>query len=277
MNYTKLKEATKDRVKTTGVSAFSELELSKIHPNPEQPRKEFDDVLLQELAQSISTQGLIQPIAVVKEGNGYKIVSGERRYRAVTLLGQKTIKTHILQVGDKAIKEIALVENIQRSNLTVMEEAMYILELQQTGEYTGKDLANIIGKSTTYISKAIKATKLSALVMEAVKESNKKIGLEVLQELSGIKSEAKQLQLLEDGATRETIRLVKKIEKGEVKRDEVKKTNIYTATLASQREYASQYRNILRDDEPDIPLIVSASSSLFIIGKKYKITIEEIT
>jgi len=206
MNLSKIDGITKGRVKTTGVSAFSELELHKVYPNPNQPRKNFTDI--DELAASISTNGLIQPIAVVKDDNGmYMIISGERRYRACTSLELRTIKAHIIEADEKKILELALVENIQRDDLTDFEKVKFINQLWASGNYaTKKDLAQAIGKSQSYLSKVFKAINLCDEIIEDIEVNKKDIGLEILQELSRIKDVEMQLEVYKKNPTREQIR-----------------------------------------------------------------------
>ncbi len=141
MSLSEIKKVTKGKIKTTGVSAFMELQLELVYPNPAQPRKAFNDI--EELASSIQEKGLIQPIAVVKDGSGrYMIVSGERRFRAIDSLGLRTIKAHILQGTSKYIEEVSLIEDIQRNDLTDFEVANFITTLWNSGQYSEKqDLA----------------------------------------------------------------------------------------------------------------------------------------
>ncbi len=132
MNLDAINKATSGKTRTTGVSAFMELELTKVFPNPNQPRKNFQNI--EELAQSIQAQGLIQPIAVVKKEDGYMVVSGERRYRACQYLGLKSIKAHVLQADDVKVQELSLIENIQREDLSDFEKAKFIGQLWASGK-----------------------------------------------------------------------------------------------------------------------------------------------
>lgn len=205
MSLSKIDGITKGKVKTTGVSAFLELELHKVYPNPNQPRKNFTDI--DELAASIKTNGLIQPIAVVKTDKKYMIISGERRYRACTALELKTIKAHIIVADEKKILELALVENIQRDDLTDFEKAKFINQLWASGNYAKKqDLAAAIGKPQSYISKVFKAVKICDEIVKDIEDNKKDIGLEILQELSRIKDEKMQLEVYKKNPTREQIR-----------------------------------------------------------------------
>ena len=223
-------------------SSFLELELNKVYPNPNQPRKDFKDI--DELANSIKENGLIQPIAVVKTDDGYMIISGERRYRACKELGLKTIKTHLINADDKKVLELALVENIQRDDLTDFEKAKFINQLWASGHYAKKqDLAKAIGKSQSYISKVFKAVKLCDEIIKDIEEHKKDIGLEVLQELSNVKDKDKQLELYLDGATRDNIRDYNQSKK-DVKisraKIEKKETQLYAMIKKSSRHYSQQ-------------------------------------
>lgn len=205
MNLDKIDKVTKGKTKTAGVSPFSELELSKVYPNPNQPRKSFTGI--PELAAQIAQDGLLQPIAVVKREDGYMIVSGERRYQAHVYNDAKTIKAHIITADDAKVQELALIENIQREDLTPFEVAKHITQLWASGNYERKsNLAAALGKPASYISKTFKAVKLSPAITDHLEESKSDIGLEILQELSRIKDEETQIDLYLAGATREQIR-----------------------------------------------------------------------
>ena len=113
---------TMDDIKTGGSSSINEIELSKISPNPDQPRREFDEDALSELAASIRELGIIQPISLRQVGNeSYQIIAGERRYRAALLAGLKTVPAYIRTVEDETVVEMALNENNQREELNAIE------------------------------------------------------------------------------------------------------------------------------------------------------------
>lgn len=201
MNLEALNKATAGKTKTEGISPFSEIEVSRIYANPNQPRKNFENI--EELAQSIKENGLIQPIAVVKKQDGYMIVSGERRYRATVFAELKTIKAHILQVDDAKVQELSLIENIQREDLSDLEKAYFIAKLWESGLYVQKlDLAKAIGKSQSYISKALGCLNLSEEILRGAKG----IGLEVLDSLRAVKDKELQLKLFQEKATVKEIR-----------------------------------------------------------------------
>ncbi|MGG7047595.1 MULTISPECIES: ParB/RepB/Spo0J family partition protein [unclassified Campylobacter] len=146
-----------------GVSSdtVEELEISLITPNPYQPRKNFDAEALKELSESIKRHGLIQPIIVIKKDNGYMLIAGERRYRATKMLGEDKIKAIVADLGSKNLREIALIENIQRENLNPIELATSYQELINEYKITQDALANIIHKSRTQITNTLRLLTLS--------------------------------------------------------------------------------------------------------------------
>ena len=131
---------TTAEVKTEGSSNLNEVEISLIDPNPNQPRREFDQEALQELANSIRELGIIQPITLRKVANRYQIIAGERRWRASQLAGLQKIPAYIVDVEDQGVMEMALVENIQREDLNAIEIA---LAYQHLAEATGMTQAKI--------------------------------------------------------------------------------------------------------------------------------------
>jgi ParB/RepB/Spo0J family partition protein len=212
MNLNDIKKVTKNKF-TPQTNIFLELEIDKVFPNPNQPRKNFENI--DELASSIVENGLIQPIAVVKQDGGYMIISGERRYRACKKIALKTIKAHVIQADNKKVRELSLIENIQRDDLTDFEKAKFIVELWSSGNYPQKqDLANAIGKPQSYISKAFTTIKICDEIVLDIEDNKKDVGLEILQELSGVKDKSMQLKLYQDGAKRDEIRKYKDEIKG---------------------------------------------------------------
>lgn len=131
---------------------IDEIALTDIHPNPFQPRRIFDEDKINELAQSIKEHGVFQPIIVKKVKLGYIIVSGERRYRAAKKVGLKTIPSIIRQYEESKVAEIALAENLQRENLTPIEEAEAYKVVMGTLKLTQSDLAIKIGKSRSHVT-----------------------------------------------------------------------------------------------------------------------------
>ncbi|EFU4396678.1 ParB/RepB/Spo0J family partition protein [Campylobacter fetus] len=139
---------------------ISDIDIDKIIPNPFQPRKHFDQESLSELSASIEKHGLIQPIIVIKKGNGYTLIAGERRLRATKLLGKDSIKAIVANLEDQNLRELALIENIQRENLSPIELANSYKELIEEYKITQEALSNIIKKSRTVITNTLRLLSL---------------------------------------------------------------------------------------------------------------------
>lgn len=129
-----------------------ELPLSELRSNPYQPRKNFDEIALQELANSIKEHGVFQPIIAKKSIKGYEIIAGERRVKASILAGKETIPAIIRDFSDQDMMEIALLENLQRENLNALEEALAYKKLLDELSLTQEQLANRLGKSRSHIT-----------------------------------------------------------------------------------------------------------------------------
>ena len=154
------------------VSRMEEIDIESIIPNPKQPRTIFDDDALEELADSIATLGLIQPITVRKEESGkYIIISGERRWRASKLAGRKTIAAYIRQADDKELHEMALVENIQRQDLNAMEIAISLQRLIDECGVTQETVAQRVGKKRSTVANYLRLISMCPEVQAALKGS----------------------------------------------------------------------------------------------------------
>lgn len=145
-----------------------DVSVSKIKPNPYQPRKIFDQKALEELSESIKENGLFQPILLRETLVGYEIISGERRYRASKLAGLDTVPAIIYDYTDQQMMEVALVENIQRENLSIVEEARSYQSLIDNLGYTQEQLANKVGKSRSHVANIIRLLKLDDDILESV-------------------------------------------------------------------------------------------------------------
>lgn len=146
----------------------STLNISEVYPNPDQPRRFFNDDSLGELSRSILKHGIIQPITVKKTERGYMIVAGERRYRASLLAGKTTIPAIVKTYNDRQIKEIALLENLQREDLNPIEEATAIKRLMDEFCLTQDDVAERLGKSRSAIANSLRLLSLSPEVTRLV-------------------------------------------------------------------------------------------------------------
>ena len=138
-------------------SSTNKIDISKIYPNKKQPRKNFEEKEITELSESIKNQGLIQPIIVRETPNGmYEIIAGERRWRACQLAGLHSVSCVVMSVDDKNVYELALIENIQRENLNVVEEAKAYKNLIELNGLKNEELSKKIGKSSSHISNLIR-------------------------------------------------------------------------------------------------------------------------
>lgn len=148
------------------LAGFVELPLADIFPNPDQPRKEFNEEALDNLAQSIKNFGMIQPITVFKKDSGYEIIAGERRYRAAKRSGLETVPAIIKDLSQKERFEISIVENVQRENLNPVEEALAYSSLIETYQFTQEDLAQRIGKSRTALTNCLRLLNLEPQIQK---------------------------------------------------------------------------------------------------------------
>ncbi len=142
--------------------------IEKIEVNPYQPRKSFDEEKLMELAQSIRENGLIQPIVVRQANSHYEIIAGERRYRAMQLVGHTEVPCIVTSASDKESASLALIENIQREDLNPVEEAFAYKEILTIQKITQKELADRIGKSQSFVANKIRLLDLSDKVLSTL-------------------------------------------------------------------------------------------------------------
>lgn len=157
-------------------SAILELQISDIEPNPFQPRKTFDEDSLNELAQSIKTQGVFQPILVRKSIIGYEIISGERRYRASKIAGKDSIPAIVYEYNDAQMMEVGIIENIQREDLSVLEEAKSYQMLISNLKLTQKDVSERVGKSRSHIANMLRLLKLNDEVLDLISDGQITMG-----------------------------------------------------------------------------------------------------
>jgi ParB family chromosome partitioning protein len=164
-------------IETSGTSSINEIELSRIQPNPDQPRREFDDESLEELAASIREIGIVQPISLRQQPNGsYQIIAGERRYRAARLAGLATIPAYIRTVEDEAAMEMALIENIQREDLNAIEIALSFKKLIEQYNLTQEQLSERVGKKRTTVANYLRLLKLPAEVQIGLRDKTIDMG-----------------------------------------------------------------------------------------------------
>ena len=153
-----------------------ELELDKVFANPEQPRKHFDEDKLTDLTESIKEHGVLQPILVTVRDDKYMIIAGERRYRAAKAAGLTVIPALIRELSDEQVMEIALIENVQRDDLSPIEEARAYDMLQSRFGYTQERLAQRMGKSRSAIANNLRLLALPADVQQMVEDGKLTVG-----------------------------------------------------------------------------------------------------
>jgi ParB family chromosome partitioning protein len=157
-------------VKATPMTQMAEIAIGKIIPNPTQPRTQFDDEALAELAESIKQLGVIQPITVKKSGEEYIIISGERRWRAAQMVGVERLPAYIRDVDDENLHAMALVENIQRQDLNAIEIALGMQRLIEECGLTQEAMADKVGKKRSTVSNYMRLLNLPDEVQLALKE-----------------------------------------------------------------------------------------------------------
>lgn len=204
------------------------LQISEIEPNRNQPRREFDEEALAELAESIAQHGVLQPILVRPVGTEfYQIVAGERRWRASRMAGLREVPVVIRELTDNEVMEIALIENLQREDLSPVEEAKGYKALMDTYSMTQDDVSKSVGKSRSSISNSLRILSLPETVIELIEKGNLTQGhakaLLSLKKIELIEKIAK-LTVEKDLSVRELEKLCKKLnDEGSIKKVKVKK------------------------------------------------------
>ena len=210
---------TMDEIKASGSSSINEIELSKINPNPDQPRREFDQASLEELASSIRAIGIIQPITLRQTGHdSYQIIAGERRFRASQIAGKDTIPAYIRTAEDDHVMELALIENIQREDLNPIEIALSYQKLIEQYGLTQEKLSERVGKNRTTIANFLRLLKLPAEIQIGLK--NKKITNGHARAILAVDDPEIQIAIYEeiirnDYSVRKVEELVKSIQAGQ--------------------------------------------------------------
>ncbi len=211
---------------------ITKIKLSELRSNPYQPRKVFDQQSLEELANSIKEHGVFQPIIVKKTIKGYEIIAGERRVKASEMAGLEEIPAIIRDFNDTQMMEIALLENLQREDLSAIEEANAYKKLLETLSLTQEELAKRLGKSRSHITNMIGLLSLPADIQEEVNKKTISMGhARVLSKLEDVnKQEELAKKIVEDGMS------VRKLEEISQEKDIVK-TNPQRARTTTPSEY----------------------------------------
>lgn len=186
-----------EAIRPAASSSIGEIEIAKIHANPNQPRREFNEDTLQELADSISELGVIQPITLRKEEDGnYMIIAGERRFRASQLAGKTTIPAYILSANEKDTMEMALIENIQREDLNPLEIALAYQQLIEQYNLSQEQLSKRVGKGRATIANSLRLLKLPGNIQVALKE--RVIDMGHAKALLSLSSHADQIRIFNE-------------------------------------------------------------------------------
>ena len=206
--------STEEPTAAVGSTIFNEVPISQIKPNPNQPRKDFDEESLQELAISIKNNGIISPITLRKiSDNEYQIVAGERRYRASIIAGLEKIPAYIRDASEEQVMEMALIENIQREDLNAIEIALSYNSLCATLNLTQEALAERIGKKRSTITNYLRLLRLPAEIQIGIK--NKVIEMGHARAIAGISDAQMQLKIYNEvvkkqASVRQTEEMVRK-------------------------------------------------------------------
>ena len=218
LNFDTIENSIIEEAKTN--DQIVEIDLSELRANPYQPRKNFDEEALNELASSIKEHGVFQPIIVKKSIKGYEIIAGERRFRASKLAGMQTIPAIVKDFSDEEMMQIALLENLQRENLTSIEEAKAYKSIIESMNITQDELAKKVGKSRSHVTNILGLLKLPASVQDMVLYNKLSMGhARVLSKLDDPKTieDLAQRVITEDLSVRKLESLVYDNEEKEVK------------------------------------------------------------
>ncbi|MEE1023229.1 MAG: ParB/RepB/Spo0J family partition protein [Muribaculaceae bacterium] len=230
-------------VQTDGSSAINEIEVSLIHPNPDQPRSNFDAEALEELAASIRELGVIQPLSLRTTPDGtYQIIAGERRWRAARMAGLITVPAYVRTASDSEVTEMALIENIQREDLNAIEVALAFRKLIDTYNLTQDRLSERLGKKRATIANHLRLLKLPAEIQLGLRD--RKIDMGHARALLAIDDTKMRLKIynriLEQGlSVRRVEQLAQQIAKGETEKEP--KASASTGNDAFQRQLSNYF------------------------------------
>lgn len=227
-----------DEITTSGTTSINEIDIELIHPNPDQPRREFDPEALEELSSSIRELGIIQPISLRQIPDGtYQIIAGERRYRAARMAGLKEIPAYIRTAEDETMMEMALIENIQREDLNAVEIALAYQHLLEQYELTQERLSERIGKNRTTIANYLRLLKLPAPIQMALQ--NKQIDMGHARALISLGDPKLQVKIFEEiqqhgYSVRKVEEIVKSLSEGEAVKSGTRKITPKRAKLPEE-------------------------------------------
>ncbi|XMB71644.1 ParB/RepB/Spo0J family partition protein [Mycoplasmatota bacterium WC30] len=240
-----------------------DIELETIEPNPFQPRRHFDKQALNELAESIRSNGVLQPVIVKKVSNGYMLVTGERRCRASQIAGFSTVPAIVRDYNNQYLAELALLENIQREDLTIVEEAEAYQNAIKAMNLTHLELATKIGKSRSYVSNALGILSLPEDVLNEINKGNITMGharsLSKLKDVNRIKKIS--TMIIEE---RLTVRDIEALVKSEEKKVKIKRKNL-----------SQNFQNNLNTTKEFLNKKISLKSPIKVSSNKIVITFQD--
>ena len=251
-----------EAVRTSGSSSIGEIEIDKIFANPNQPRRDFNEEALQELADSIKELGVIQPITLRKmDDDTYQIIAGERRFRASQLAGKETIPAYILKADDEETMEMALIENIQREDLNPLEISLAYQQLIEQHNLSQEQLSKRVGKGRATVANFLRLLRLPATIQVALKE--RKIDMGHAKALLSLNSHADQINLFHEiekngYSVREVEELVRRTKEGETKPVTAQKQN---GDKKQDAEYHQLKKHLTHFFQTPVQLTCSAKGS----------------
>lgn len=260
VNNTKNDKKLDDIDKKEGVI---DINMSLIDNNPAQPRKNFDPTALQELATSIKNYGVIQPIVVKKNGDRYLIIAGERRFRACKLAGVKTIPAVVRDYTDSQIKEIALLENIQREDLNPMETATCMQELLKDYGWTQEELSEKLGKSRPAVTNTLRLLSLCPEVQDMIRSGKLSAGharcLVVVQD-KDVQIRLANMAITKRITVRDMEKAIKELSNPQVKR-EVKPLSVELKDFVNSMQHTFSTKVNIKGDEKKGKIVINYYSS----------------
>ena len=279
-------KSNNNEANATADGQVTEVDILLVNPNKDQPRKQFNEDKINELADSISTHGIIQPLIVSKKKDSkkntyYQIIAGERRWRAAKIAGLKKVPVIIKEYTDSEELQIALIENIQREDLNPIEEAIAYDSLIKELKITQDELADKVSKSRTTITNSIRLLKLSKRVQNMVIED--KLSAGHVRALLAIEDKTDQydiaLMIFDRGlSVRDTEKLIKKYKEGKINesKDTMKKDPKLEAIMATYKERETEIKDKLKTkvtikDSGNKGQIVISYGSLEEFERLYKI------
>ncbi len=256
---------------TTGDGRLLKLHISDVEPNRKQPRKRFDENSLMELADSISSHGLLEPIAVRKKDNGfYEIIAGERRWRAARMAGLSEIPAIVREIGDEEAALLALIENLQREDLNPVEEAMGYRDLMERYALTQEEAAKRVGKARASVANLLRILKLPKEVLAMVETGEITFGhartlLPLVEQMDAEALTALANKVAEeDQSVRQTEALVKKLLAAPQEKTEHKdpvQAEYFRSLERKVSDSAGRKASIKREKDGSGKLVLSFASS----------------